>query len=65
MGIAYQMMFNLADAARCYQASLRLDPKNARVFNNLGTVYDSLNNTGMPNACIARRSSWSPTPRSS
>jgi tetratricopeptide (TPR) repeat protein len=42
MGIAYQMMFNLADAARCYQASLRLDPKNARVFNNLGTVYDSL-----------------------
>jgi tetratricopeptide (TPR) repeat protein len=41
MGIAYQMMFNLDDAARCYQASLKLDPKNARVLNNLGSVYDS------------------------
>ena len=42
MGIAYQMMFNLADASRCYQASLKLDPKNSHVLNNLGTVYDSL-----------------------
>jgi len=41
MGIAYQLMFNLADAARCYQASLRLDGKNSRVLNNLGTVYDA------------------------
>jgi tetratricopeptide (TPR) repeat protein len=42
MGIAYQMMFNLYDAERCYRASLKLDPKNPRVLNNLGTVYDSL-----------------------
>lgn len=41
-GIAYQMMFNMQDATRCYQASLRLDPRNASVVNNLGTVYDSL-----------------------
>ena len=41
MGIAYQMMFNVPDATRCYQKSLRLDPKNVNVLNNLGTVYDS------------------------
>jgi Tfp pilus assembly protein PilF len=42
MGIAYQMMFNLTDATRSYQESLRLDPHNVDVMNNLGTVYDSL-----------------------
>lgn len=41
MGIAYQMMFNLDDASRCYQASLKLEPRNTRVLNNLATVYDS------------------------
>ena len=44
MGIAYQMMFNVPDATRCYQKSLRLDPKNVNVLNNLGTVYDSEKN---------------------
>jgi Flp pilus assembly protein TadD len=42
LGIAYQMMFNLEDAMRCYQASLKLEPKNTRVMNNLGTVYDAM-----------------------
>jgi tetratricopeptide (TPR) repeat protein len=42
MGIAYQLMFNLKDAARCYKASLKLNPDDAQVINNLGTVYDSL-----------------------
>jgi tetratricopeptide (TPR) repeat protein len=41
MGIAHQMMFNVKDAARCYNASLKLDPKNPQVLNNLATVYDS------------------------
>jgi tetratricopeptide (TPR) repeat protein len=41
MGIAYQMMFNQQEAMHCYQASLRLDPKNSRVMNNLGTIYDA------------------------
>ena len=41
MGIAYQMMFNLDDALRCYKASLKIDPNNPRVYNNLGTVYDA------------------------
>src|SRR5450631_2340652 len=42
MGIAHQMMFNLQDATRCYEESLRLEPKNVNVLNNLGTVYDSM-----------------------
>jgi tetratricopeptide (TPR) repeat protein len=42
MGIAYQMMFNLKDATRCYSASLKLDSRSATVLNNLATVYDSL-----------------------
>jgi len=41
MGIAYQLMFNGAEAERCYQASLRLDRKNPSVMNNLGTIYDT------------------------
>lgn len=41
MGIAYQMMFSVKDAARCYKASLKLDPGSANVLNNLATVYDS------------------------
>jgi len=42
MGVAYQLMFNLNDAARCYVEALKLDPKNAIGLNNLGTVYVSL-----------------------
>jgi tetratricopeptide (TPR) repeat protein len=41
LGVAYQMLFNAADAARCYQVALKLEPTNAFVINNLGTVYDS------------------------
>lgn len=41
MGIANQMLFNLPEATRCYQASLKIDPKNVNVLNNLGTVYDT------------------------
>lgn len=46
MGIAYQMMFDQADAAKCYQASLKIDPKNTSVLNNLGTIYDSAKQYG-------------------
>jgi tetratricopeptide (TPR) repeat protein len=41
MGIAYQMMFNLQEASRCYRASLKIEPKSANVLNNLGTIYDA------------------------
>lgn len=46
MGIAYQMMFNLKDATRCYRDSLKLDSRNSQVLNNLATVYDSLKQYG-------------------
>jgi len=46
MGIAYQMMFNLKDAIRCYNQSIKLEPRNASVLNNLATVYDSLKQYG-------------------
>lgn len=42
MGIAYQMLSDLNDAARCYQQSLRLRPNHALTLNNLATVYDLL-----------------------
>jgi tetratricopeptide (TPR) repeat protein len=44
MGIAYQMMFNMNDAVRCYKESLKLDPRDSSVYNNLGTVYESQQN---------------------
>ncbi|MFP5206634.1 MAG: tetratricopeptide repeat protein [Acidobacteriota bacterium] len=44
MGIAYQMMFNLKEAMRCYRAAIKLDHRNANFYNNLGTVYDSQKN---------------------
>jgi tetratricopeptide (TPR) repeat protein len=47
MGIAYQMMFDVKDAIRCYSTSLKLDPRNAQVMNNLATVYDSQKQYGM------------------
>jgi Tfp pilus assembly protein PilF len=47
MGIAYQMMFNLKDATRCYRESLKADSHNSQVLNNMGTVYDSLKDYGM------------------
>jgi tetratricopeptide (TPR) repeat protein len=46
MGIDYQMMFNSKDAARCYKESLKLDPRNPQVLNNLGTVYASTKEFG-------------------
>lgn len=42
MGVAYQLMFNQVDAARCYGAALKLNPRNAIVLNNLGTIYVAL-----------------------
>lgn len=41
LGIANQMMLNWQEAARCYRAALKLEPRNSTFLNNLGTVYDS------------------------
>jgi len=42
MGVSYQMMFDSKDAVRCYKESLKLNPDNFRVLNNLATLDDSL-----------------------
>ncbi len=46
MGIAYQMLFDLKDAARCYKESIKLAPDNFRALNNLATVEESLQEFG-------------------
>lgn len=39
MGVAYQLLYNIRDAGKCYKQALRKDPKNAKYLNNLGAVY--------------------------
>jgi len=46
MGVAYQLMLNTDDAARCYTAALKLDPKNAVSINNMGSIYMSKKDYG-------------------
>lgn len=38
MGIAYELLFNNPEALKCYQMAHQLDPKNASVVNNLGSL---------------------------
>lgn len=38
LGIAYQLMFDNRNAGRCYKKALKLDPKDANVLNNIGSV---------------------------
>lgn len=42
IGIAYQSLLDPPDAVRCYKKSLKLEPDNARVLNDLATAYDQL-----------------------
>jgi tetratricopeptide (TPR) repeat protein len=39
MGVAYQLLLNVDDAARCYQKALKLDPKNSVAENNMGSIF--------------------------
>ncbi|MGA2250188.1 tetratricopeptide repeat protein [Terracidiphilus sp.] len=38
MGIAHQLLYNNVDALRCYDVAHRLEPKNASVVNNIGSI---------------------------
>jgi tetratricopeptide (TPR) repeat protein len=40
MGIAYQMLFDVNNAARCYKESLKIAPENPGALNNLATLLD-------------------------
>jgi tetratricopeptide (TPR) repeat protein len=42
MGVAYQMLYDLKDAMRCYKSSLKLQPTNPNVLNNLGSAEELL-----------------------
>jgi tetratricopeptide (TPR) repeat protein len=42
MGVAYQLLLDFNDAARCYAESVQLDPGNALYYNDLATAYDQL-----------------------
>jgi tetratricopeptide (TPR) repeat protein len=41
-GIAYQFLYDLKDAVRCYKESLKLQPVNPIVLNDLATAQESL-----------------------
>jgi tetratricopeptide (TPR) repeat protein len=45
-GIAYQQMFGLKEAERCYKEALKLEPKNPKLLNNLATVQDEMKDFG-------------------
>jgi tetratricopeptide (TPR) repeat protein len=61
LGISYQMMFNLDDAAHCYRMSLKLNPKNSHVLNNLGTIYDSQKDFGEAERMYRKAIKFDPT----
>ena len=42
MGVAYQMLFDLKDAAHCYKEAIKIDPENAQMLNNLATIDDAM-----------------------
>lgn len=46
MGMSYEMMFNAQEAIRCYEESLKLNPNDPRVMNNLATLYVSKKDYG-------------------
>ena len=60
MGISNQMLFNLPEATRCYQASLKIDPKNVNVLNNLGTVYYGQKNYKKAESCYRKAIQYKP-----
>jgi len=39
MGVAYQLLYNIGDAGKCYKKALHKDPHNAKYLNNMGAVY--------------------------
>lgn len=39
MGLAYQLMFNINEATRCYEKAMKLSPQQANFVNNMGSIY--------------------------
>lgn len=60
MGITYQMLFNSSGAIRCYKESLRLDPNDPSVLNNLATLYETQGDYGNADRLFRRALSIAP-----
>lgn len=39
MGVAYQLLYDVNGAGKCYKEALRKEPKNAKYLNNMGSIY--------------------------
>lgn len=59
-GMAQQQLFDLADAKKSYEASLRLSPKNPDVLNNLATVQYALKDYGNAEKLYRKALKFSP-----
>jgi len=59
-GMAQQQLFDLADAKKSYEASLRLSPKNPDVLNNLGTVHYAMKDYGNAEKLYRKALKFSP-----
>jgi tetratricopeptide (TPR) repeat protein len=46
-GVAYEHLGGYDNARVCYEESIKLDPKNSNVYNNLGTIYHARHNLTM------------------
>jgi len=54
MGIAYQMLFDLKDATRCYMNALKIDSLNPNTLNNLATVQMNRKSSELRSAPIEK-----------
>ncbi|SPE28886.1 exported hypothetical protein [Candidatus Sulfotelmatomonas gaucii] len=60
MGMSYEMMFNTSEAIRCYIESLKLNPNDPSVLNNLATLYESKKEYGAADHYFERALSVDP-----
>ena len=43
MGAAYGAIGNMADAIRCYEEGIKVNPQSGEIHANLGVVYFAIN----------------------
>jgi Tfp pilus assembly protein PilF len=65
LAVAYQMLDNFKDAARCYNAALQLEPHNPTILNNMGALYDVLQKHGQAERMYRRALQFSSSLHSS
>ena len=60
MGIAYQLLFGLDSAVRCYKEAIKLEPDNPRDLNDLATALDQLGEHGQAELLYRKAISLAP-----